>query len=122
VYGLTTCCKCKRAKNEITAAYGPGSVTFYDINSGDNGTVLYKGVFEKFPEFTNIVPIIGVTYNGSLIAVIQGYDGLSTLNTTLEQALQYGFPIVVYANGNFDYISSDDVHYLEVVFKENRLP
>lgn len=86
LYGMATCPHCQRMKKLIPETYGYDKFTYYELIGNDhNGQLL-----SKIAQMTGItgVPTIGIVYNGTLVAVIEGEFNVSATPDIVRVAFE----------------------------------
>ena len=123
IYGSESCCKCKRLISFLNRTYGPESIVrVYDFNSGKNSTLLLDSLIGDYSDML-LLPVTGVFYNGTLVAVISGYTLPYDVEGTIELALRYQLVVLLGYDGEIHYVGSDKKRAeLEMLFLYNRLP
>ena len=123
IYGSGSCCKCKRLIAFINETYGSESIVrFYDFKSGENGTLIVNSLIGEHKDML-MLPITGVFYNGTLVAVISGYTEPYDVEGRIKIALKHQVVILVGYGGEMHYIGNDKKRAeLESLFLYNRLP
>ncbi|WP_297489308.1 CGP-CTERM sorting domain-containing protein [Thermococcus sp.] len=86
MYGLATCPHCRHMKELIPAEYGYGSFTYYELLNNKHNDALFRNL----SSLTGItgVPAIGIVYNGTLVAVIEGEYNVSATPEIVKAALK----------------------------------
>jgi glutaredoxin len=86
MYGVATCPHCQRMKKLIPETYGYDKFTYYELlNNDHNGEV-----FSKIARLIGItgVPTIGIVYNGTLVAIIEGEFNVSATPKIVMAAIE----------------------------------
>jgi hypothetical protein len=121
VYGSENCCRCRHLLAFLTERYGNDSVVFYDIEKGSNGTVLAQGFLDHYPDM-NYLPIVGIAYNGTLVAIVSGFSQLFNVEDLIKLSLRYKLIVMEDPSGGIHYAGNSKRALLEEVFIHNRLP
>lgn len=123
IYGSTNCCKCKRLIAFLNETYGPDSIVrVYDFNSGENGSLLLDSLIGDYSDML-LLPVTGVFYNGTLVAVISGYTLPYDVEGPIKLALKNRLVVLVGYDGSLHYVGSEKKRAeLEMLFLYNRLP
>ena len=85
MYGLKTCPHCRHMHEWIPQEYGNSSLTYYELlNNGTNDRL-----FEEISRLTGItgVPAIAITYNGTLMAIIEGEFNVTATPQIIHAAM-----------------------------------
>ncbi|WP_456398160.1 hypothetical protein [Palaeococcus sp. (in: euryarchaeotes)] len=122
IYGSDRCGQCMSIKEQLAWRFGKESITFYLTYEGKNATILYKGIFEMFPTF-RWIPVIGITYNGTLVAVVDAYLSPDEVEGLIKDALRLKLVIVEGPSEEIYYVGNDTKRaILESIFIKNKLP
>ncbi len=122
IYGSHECCRCRRLLNFLSETYGNDSIVFYEISNGTNNTIVSKGFLVDYPEM-GYLPITGIAYNGTLVAIVSGYNLPYDVEGLIKIALQYRVLVIKDPSGKIHYVGSAEKRAaLEEVFLYNRLP
>ncbi len=122
IYGSHLCCKCRRALAYLQERYGNNSVTFYELQNGSNNTILVEGLFKNYPHIQT-VPVIGIAYNGTIVAVIVGFIQPLPIEELVGIGLKYHTVAVTTPDGGIYYIGNREKREaLNEIFIYNRLP
>lgn len=122
IYGSSECCKCRRLVEYLTEEYGSDSIVFYEINEGNNRTIVLEGLLNEYSTLTSL-PITGISYNGTLVAVISGFNEPYDVEGPIKTALKYRVVFIRDSEGNTMYTGSKTKRaVLEAVFLYNMLP
>jgi glutaredoxin len=92
-YGVSTCPHCQRMKKLIPGTYGYDKFTYYELNGNDHNRALFANI-SRLTGITG-VPAIGITYNGTLVAVIEGEFNVSATPKLVETAFEHNGTILV---------------------------
>ncbi|NPA47448.1 MAG: hypothetical protein GXO14_02235 [Thermococci archaeon] len=84
MYGEHTCPHCRDMMKWIPQVYGNGSLTFYDLVGSKYNRELFLELY-KLIGVTG-VPVIGITYNGTLRAVINSEYNVSATPSIVRSA------------------------------------
>jgi len=86
MYGLATCPHCRHMKELIPAEYGYSSFTYYELLNNKHNDALFRNL----SSLTGItgVPAIGIVYNGTLVAVIEGEYNVSATPEIVKAAVK----------------------------------
>ena len=107
----------------LNKTYGPESVVrVYDFNSGSNGTLLLSSPVGDYQDML-LLPVTGVFYNGTLVAVISGYTLPYDVEAPIRLALEHKLVVLLGYDGELHYIGSEKKRAeLEMLFLYNSLP
>ena len=86
MYGVSTCPHCRLMKEVIPTTYGPERFTYYELNGNKHN----DAIFQNISRLTGItgVPVIGIVYKGSLVAVIEGEYDVSATPEIVKAAIE----------------------------------
>ncbi|WP_297520412.1 glutaredoxin [Thermococcus sp.] len=85
MYGLKTCPHCRHMHEWIPQEYGNSSLTYYELLNNETNDRL----FEEISRLTGItgVPAIAITYNGTLMAIIEGEFNVTATPQIIHAAM-----------------------------------
>jgi glutaredoxin len=87
MYGMATCPHCQRMKKLIPETYGYDKFTYYELVNNDRNDRIFRNI-SRLTGITG-VPAIGITYNGTLVAVIEGEFNVSATPEIVETAFEH---------------------------------
>ena len=85
MYGLKTCPHCRHMHEWIPKEYGNSSLTYYELLNNETNMKL----FAQISKLTGIngVPAIAITYNGSLMAIMEGEFNVTATPQIIHAAM-----------------------------------
>ncbi|WP_167909468.1 CGP-CTERM sorting domain-containing protein [Thermococcus sp. Bubb.Bath] len=87
MYGVATCPHCQRMKKFIPEAYGYNKFTYYELIDNEHNDAIFRNI-SRLTGITG-VPAIGITYNGTLAAVIEGEFNVSATPDIVKTAFKH---------------------------------
>lgn len=114
MYGMKTCPHCRRMKEEIPKVFGKDSLTYYELVGNEENNKLFGELYQ----LTGIrgVPAIGITYNGTLYAVIEGEFNVSAAPLIIKDAQKNGGLILVVGGKAYLIKNQTHIRMLETIF------
>gem|GEM_PF-6228895 len=106
----------------LSETYGNDSIVFYEITNGTNDTIISDGFLGDYPDMSYL-PITGIAYNGTLVAIVSGYNIPYEVEGLIKMALKYHVLVIKEPSGSIQYVGSAEKRAaLEEIFLYNRLP
>ena len=99
LYGAKTCPHCRHMKEVIPETYGADKFTYYELVGNRHNDEVLNNI-SRLIGVTG-VPVIGITYNGTLVAVIEGEYKVSATPEIVETALKNNGTLLLLASGNY---------------------
>ncbi len=114
VYGMKTCPHCGYMKKLISSTYGPDKLTYYELAGSDRNI----NVFSNISRLTGItgVPAIGIVYNGTLVAVIEGAYNVSATPEIIKAAIENN-GMLLFVGGRAYILPRNDTRARETIEK-----
>lgn len=118
MYGMSTCPHCRHMKEAIPATYGPERFTYYELNGNRHN----DAIFQNISRLTGItgVPAIGIMYNGSLVAVIEGEFNVSATPEIVKAAIEHNGTLL-FVGGRGYILPHNDSRAINVVEELTKL-
>ncbi len=113
-YGVSTCPHCQRMKKLIPETYGLDKFTYYELNGNQHN----DKIFDNISRLTGItgVPAIGITYNGTLVAVIEGEFNVSATPEIVKLAFNHNGTLL-FVGGKTYILPWNDTNATKVIDK-----
>jgi len=114
MYGAKTCPHCRHMKELIPATYGSDKFTYYEL-TGNNHNINVFGNISRLTGITG-VPAIGIVYNGTLVAVIEGEYNVSATPEIIKAAIENN-GMLLFVGGRAYILPRNETEAMETIEK-----
>ncbi|EEB74387.1 CGP-CTERM sorting domain-containing protein [Thermococcus sp. AM4] len=114
MYGMKTCPHCRHMRELIPLTYGADKFTYYELVGNKHNDEVMNNI-SRLIGVTG-VPVIGIVYNGSLVAVIEGEYNVSVTPQIVRDAIKHNGTLLLLASGNY-ILPHNDTKAMKIVEK-----
>lgn len=117
------CSECRLELKTISEHYGEEFVYFYELSGvkGGEWTIKVEKIYEiAFPQKIQMMPLVGVFFNGQLVAVLAGYHDGDFLKS-LEKKFEPNSVLLYYRGEQLGSVKGEEAKIIEELFLSDEL-